>query len=52
MAKRKKRIIIPTFLEIFQQQRVQVVTPKGGIHKSKKDYDRKNRKDFLTEWDT
>ena len=51
MAKRKKRILIPTFLEILQKQRVQVVTPKGGVHASKKEYSRKNRKDFLTEWD-
>jgi hypothetical protein len=51
MAKKKKRILIPTFFEILQKQRVQVITPKGGIHLSKKEYNRKKRKDFLTEWD-
>ena len=49
---RKKRIVIPSFLEIYQKQRVQVVTPKGGSHISKKEYSRKkNRKDFFTDWE-
>ena len=50
MSKRNKKIVIPTFLEVFLKQRIQVVTPKGGAHLSKKEYNRKC-KDFLKEWD-
>jgi hypothetical protein len=42
MAKNKK-IKIPTFLEIFQSQRVQIVTPKGGSHKDETKYNRKDK---------
>lgn len=48
MAKNKK-IKVPTFLEIFQLERVQVVTPKGGAHKDKTKYDRKQNKKAIRE---
>lgn len=50
MAKKNKTIPLPTFLEIFQSQRVQVVTPKGGAHRDKTKYNRDQAKrDFRKE---
>jgi len=46
MAK-KQKIKIPTFIEMVKSQRVQVVTPKGGPHKSDKDYNRQQDKEDL-----
>jgi len=50
MAK-KKKITIPTFLEILQAERVQIVTPKGGYHKDHTKYDRKQNKKVIREGD-
>ena len=47
MARKNKKIILLTFLEIFQKQRVQVVTGKGGPHRSEKDYNRQKDKEAL-----
>ncbi len=44
MAKNKKNTYkVPNFLEIYQSQRVQVVTPKGGAHGIGKEYNRKQK---------
>lgn len=40
---KKNSYKVPSFLEILQSQRVQVVTPKGGAHRDKTKYTRKDK---------
>jgi len=52
MKKHNKTISIPSFLEIFLFQRVQIQTPRGGSHQDKTKYDRKNNKKIIMkEWE-
>ena len=44
---KKKKIKIPTFIEMVKSQRVQIVTPKGGPHTDKTQYNRQQDKEDL-----